>query len=86
VASSPDIIVRIEDDGKGFEVEKRMFDALNEKRMGLKSMEERVSLLGGVMSIKSRPNEGTKIVIKVQHANPDPLMVACREIRECDLQ
>lgn len=71
VASSPDIIVRIEDNGKGFEVEKRMYDALQEKRMGLKSMEERVSLLGGTMDIKSRLNEGTKIVIKVKNMNAD---------------
>ncbi|MBU1169852.1 MAG: response regulator [Proteobacteria bacterium] len=84
VASSPDIIVRIEDDGKGFEVEKRMFDAFQEKRMGLKSMEERVSLLGGSMSIKSRLNEGTKIVIKVKNINPDAVMNAFEGIREID--
>jgi PAS domain S-box-containing protein len=70
VASSPDIIVRIEDDGKGFEVEKRMYEALNEKRMGLKSMEERVNLIGGAMTIKSRLNEGTKIAIRVKNATP----------------
>lgn len=86
VASSPDIIVRIEDDGKGFEVEQRMFDALHEKRMGLKSMEERVSLLGGTMSIKSRLNEGTKIVIKVKTMNPDSIIARDDEILGIDLQ
>ncbi len=68
VASSPDIIVRIEDDGKGFNVEERMIEASNEKRMGLKSMEERVSLLNGTMTIKSRIDAGTQIVIKVRYA------------------
>lgn len=67
VASSPDIILRIEDDGVGFNVDERMIEAGNEKRMGLKSMEERVSLLKGKMSIKSRVGSGTQIVIRVRH-------------------
>ena len=67
VASSPDIIVRIEDDGVGFNVDERMIEASNEKRMGLKSMEERVSLLNGNMTIKSRVGAGTQVVIKVRY-------------------
>ena len=65
VASSPNILLRIEDDGKGFDMEDRLVVALNEKRMGLRSMGERVSLLGGKMRIHSRPTEGTKIFIEV---------------------
>jgi PAS domain S-box-containing protein len=65
VASFPTIILRIEDDGKGFEVEDRLVAASNEKRMGLWSMTERVSLLKGKMRIKSRPAEGTKIYAEV---------------------
>lgn len=67
VASFPKIILRIEDDGKGFDVEKRLVAALNEKRMGLRSMEERVSLLKGKMRIQSRPMQGTKILIEVSY-------------------
>ena len=70
VASSPDIIVRIEDNGRGFEVERRMNESVHEKRMGLKSMEERVRILGGDMTIKSRPDEGTKILIRVRNTSP----------------
>jgi PAS domain S-box-containing protein len=65
VASFPTIILRIEDDGKGFEVEDRLASASNEKRMGLRSMTERVCLLKGKMRIKSRPAEGTKIYAEV---------------------
>jgi len=65
VASFPTIILRIEDDGKGFDVEDRLVAASNEKRMGLRSMAERVSLLKGKMRIKSRPAEGTKIYAEV---------------------
>ncbi|MDJ0815248.1 MAG: PAS domain S-box protein [Desulfobacterales bacterium] len=72
VASSPNIILRIEDNGKGFDVESRLARSLQEKCMGLSSMEERVSLLNGRMSIKSQPSKGTRILIEVP----------CKEIRD----
>jgi len=65
VTSFPNIILRIEDDGKGFDIKNQLLAASNEKRMGLRSMEERVSLLGGRIRINSRPEEGTKILIEV---------------------
>jgi len=67
VASFPNIILRIEDDGKGFNVKERLTAASKEKRMGLRSMEERVSLLDGKMKIHSRPKEGTKVFIEVPY-------------------
>jgi signal transduction histidine kinase len=67
VASFPNIILRIEDDGKGFDVEKRWATAVNEKRMGLQSMKERVGLLNGKMRIQSRPNSGTKILVEIPY-------------------
>ncbi|SPD75660.1 hypothetical protein PITCH_A700030 [uncultured Desulfobacterium sp.] len=60
----PNIILRVEDNGKGFDVERRLADAIDEKRMGLRSMQERVSLLQGKMTIMSRLTEYTKISIK----------------------
>ncbi|MDH3558798.1 MAG: MEDS domain-containing protein, partial [Deltaproteobacteria bacterium] len=44
IASSPNIVLRIEDDGKGFDVNDRLASAVKEKRLGLRSMEERVCL------------------------------------------
>jgi PAS domain S-box-containing protein len=67
VASFPNIILRIEDDGQGFNVEDRLVAVSNEKRMGLRSMGERVGLLEGKMRIQSRPTEGTKIFIEVPY-------------------
>jgi signal transduction histidine kinase len=67
VASFPNIILRIEDDGQGFNVKERLTAASKEKRMGLRSMEERVSLLNGKMKIQSRPKEGTKVFIEVPY-------------------
>ena len=65
VAASPNIILRIEDNGQGFDVERRLEAATNEKRMGLRSMEERTCLLGGKMTVESFPLKGTKILIKL---------------------
>ncbi|MDM8536457.1 histidine kinase [Desulfobacterales bacterium HSG17] len=65
VGAHPNIILRIKDNGKGFDVKKREDSITNEKRMGLSSMKERVNLLHGHMSIHSQPNEGTQIVIEL---------------------
>jgi PAS domain S-box-containing protein len=65
VASYPNILLRIEDDGKGFDVEGSLLKASSEKRMGLGSMEERVSLLDGNLRIRSRLMGGTKIRIEI---------------------
>ena len=65
VSSFPDIILRIEDNGQGFDVKKRQATALKEKRLGLSSMEERVSLLQGKMKIDSQSGEGTRVLIEI---------------------
>jgi PAS domain S-box-containing protein len=65
VASSPDIVIRIKDNGKGFNVNQRREQALKEKRMGLQSMVERVRLLEGAINIQSKPDKGTYILIEI---------------------
>lgn len=65
VASSPDIVIRIKDNGRGFDVKDRRKRALKEKRMGLQSMVERVHLLEGKIRIQSRPGQGTNIFIEI---------------------
>jgi signal transduction histidine kinase len=67
VGAFPNIILRIEDTGKGFDVESRELALGDEKRMGLRSMKERINLLGGQMTIQSRPMQGTKIYIKIPY-------------------
>ena len=64
-ASYSHIMLHIEDNGKGFEVKNRLAAALNERRMGIWSMEQRVAFLNGEMKIESDPMLGTKILIKV---------------------
>ncbi len=65
VASSPDIVIRIKDNGQGFDVNDRRKQALKEKRMGLQSMVERVRLLEGKIHIQSRSDKGTYIFIEI---------------------
>jgi two-component system NarL family sensor kinase len=67
VAAHPHIILRIEDNGKGFDVEGRLLRALDEKRMGLQDMEQRSNLLNGKLRIQSRMGEGTKILIEIPY-------------------
>jgi len=61
----PNIILRIEDDGKGFDIDKRRIEAAEEKRMGLDGMESRVRALKGEINIQSSIGAGTKIMVKV---------------------
>lgn len=69
VRSHPDLLIRIEDNGGGFEVGKRMSEAVEEKRMGLKSMEERARLIGGSMEVQSLVGTGTRIIFKIPLAD-----------------
>lgn len=74
IASFPTIILRIEDNGKGFDLKKRLETAYAEKRMGLRSMEERVLLLNGTIRIRSQEAKGTKIMVEIplQHNTIEP--------------
>ncbi len=64
VGTYPHIILGIEDNGRGFDVEERAAAADRQKRMGLRSMAERVALMQGEMRIHSQPMKGTRIFIK----------------------
>jgi PAS domain S-box-containing protein len=67
VSSYPHIILRIEDDGKGFNLTESLAKASDEKRMGIQSMQERANLLQGRMRVESIPGKGTKIIIRISH-------------------
>jgi signal transduction histidine kinase len=66
-AAYPHLILRIEDDGRGFDVDKRAREIDSEKRMGLRSLQERTDLLGGTMLVTSKIGQGTKILIKLPY-------------------
>ncbi|RWX51178.1 Histidine kinase-, DNA gyrase B-, and HSP90-like ATPase [Candidatus Electrothrix marina] len=64
IASHPNIILRIEDNGCGFDPEQGVRKALENKRFGLLGMEERVRMMQGAFKILSAPQQGTKIIIE----------------------
>jgi len=55
----------IQDDGKGFDVGKLTRVERGGRGAGLFTMRERISLLGGVGYVESKPGQGTKITAKV---------------------
>jgi PAS domain S-box-containing protein len=65
MGSSPNILLRIEDNGRGFDVEQQDLLFSDSIKMGINSMKERVSLLQGQMNIQSQSMKGTKISIKI---------------------
>lgn len=57
--------LRVTDDGQGFDVSKLTEIEESGRGRGLFSMKERVSLLGGMCSVRSQPGQGTTVTAKV---------------------
>jgi signal transduction histidine kinase len=55
----------IEDDGIGFNPDKRAKLTEDDRGMGLLGMKERAELVGGKIEIESAPNKGTTIYVRV---------------------
>jgi signal transduction histidine kinase len=51
----------VEDDGEGFDTRETARRAASGKGVGLATMSERVTMMGGVFGLWSRKGEGTKI-------------------------
>ena len=56
-----EMLAIVEDDGIGFDVE----EARQRGRLGVLGMQERVEMLGGSLTIESRPGTGTTVFAKV---------------------
>jgi len=56
------VLLRVEDDGRGFDPEEA---ATRSRRLGLTSMRERAEAVGGVLAIDSAPGRGTTVEIEV---------------------
>jgi PAS domain S-box-containing protein len=59
------LTVAISDNGKGFDLPDAVGDLSNSGKLGLVGMHERVSLLGGTMTIQSKPGQGTAIDLSI---------------------
>jgi signal transduction histidine kinase len=65
VVSGFNLLLRIEDNGCGFDLDKIRGKIVKDKHLGILGMEERVKILHGSIEIISRPGEGTKILIEI---------------------
>jgi PAS domain S-box-containing protein len=61
VYSHPDLILRITDDGIGFDVEQKLAESADHRCMGLVGMRERAAILGATLTLTSRAGKGTHV-------------------------
>ena len=59
------IVVRIRDDGEGFDVEEAISSKDRPRGLGLLGMKERVELLKGILRISSHSSSGTEVDIEI---------------------
>ncbi len=59
------LLVIVEDNGRGFDADRLLRSGLREKRLGLFGMQERANLIGGELTIESRPGAGTTVFVEV---------------------
>ncbi|GAB4563322.1 MAG: HAMP domain-containing protein [Anaerolineae bacterium] len=58
------LVVIIEDNGCGFDVERVLAEQVGRRSLGLYGMQERVELLGGTIDIESEAGQGTSIYLR----------------------
>jgi two-component system, NarL family, sensor histidine kinase UhpB len=58
--------VTIEDNGRGFDYPESFGRLITKGKLGLIGIKQRVDFLGGRLEIRSRPGEGTKLLIEVE--------------------
>ncbi|OGP93071.1 MAG: hypothetical protein A2156_09680 [Deltaproteobacteria bacterium RBG_16_48_10] len=63
------IYASIQDNGKGFDLDKALHPESPERGFGIVGIQERVSLLGGQMEIQTRPGFGTLIHFEIPYEN-----------------
>lgn len=73
ISSSPRIILRIKDNGHGFNpAQVRARNTARETHLGLTSIEERTHLLSGELTITTGEEEGTEIKVTIPLNNREP--------------
>jgi PAS domain S-box-containing protein len=70
------VCVVVQDDGCGFDVAAMRVRAQQGLSMGLLGMEERVSLVGGAMRIRSTIGQGTSLAFSIPHTEPQQKAVS----------
>jgi two-component system, NarL family, sensor kinase len=58
-------VLKVEDNGVGFDVEQKRTQASSSSGIGLKSMTNRASLIGAQITVQSQPGKGTSIQVEL---------------------
>ncbi len=53
----------VQDDGRGFHPPERLVDLVQHGHLGLMSMQERAQIIGGRLTIRSHPGQGTRVEV-----------------------
>ncbi|MBI2907092.1 MAG: GAF domain-containing protein [Chloroflexi bacterium] len=67
---SRSVVVVIEDDGVGFDVQQVLASPLAEAHLGLHGMRERALLVGGRLALESAPGHGTTVQVEIPIETP----------------
>jgi signal transduction histidine kinase len=66
-----DLVLIIEDNGRGFDVNDLAVQGVEEKGMGLIGMRERAVLIGGTFEIESQPGDGTTVIVRARMSSAE---------------
>jgi len=64
------VVLRIQDDGRGFDLKTPRPAGQKGHGVGLTNMRERAASLGGTCEVKSAPSQGTTIIVRVPCEKP----------------
>jgi len=60
-----ELVLDVSDDGRGFDVAETLSRSALDQALGLLGMQERVGVLGGTVEIRSRPQRGTRVEVRL---------------------
>jgi PAS domain S-box-containing protein len=56
--------ITVSDNGKGFQIPEKMSDLAKHGKLGLAGMQERAQLVGGTLTVQSKPGGGTAVTVE----------------------
>jgi signal transduction histidine kinase len=74
--------INVRDNGIGFDLDSREQQRTSRPRLGLAGMQERAALLGGTVSVQSRPGYGTEVEALIPYHRTRPVFHSFEEVHK----